>query len=29
VWTERLLLKLVRALYQHRLREIVANAPAG
>ena len=28
VWTERLLLRLVRALYQHRLRDIVALAPA-
>ena len=28
VWTERLLLRLVRALYSHRLRGLVAVLPA-
>ena len=28
VWTERLLLRLVRALYSHRLRELVAVLPS-
>jgi len=28
VWTERLLLRMVRALYRHRLQELVALAPA-
>ena len=28
VWPERLLPRLVKALYQHRLRDIVALAPA-
>ena len=27
-WTERLLLRLVRALYTHRLRELVAGLPS-
>ena len=28
VWTERLLLRMVRALYSHRLREMVGALPA-
>ncbi len=28
VWTERLLLRMVKALYQHRVKDIVAHAPA-
>jgi len=28
VWTERLLLRMVAALYRRRVRDIVANAPA-
>ena len=29
VWTERLLLRMVKALYQHRLRGLVKALPAG
>ena len=28
-WTERLLLQMVKALYQRRLRELVKDMPAG